>query len=151
MSKMPLGLTFCDAMKSGGQKSGHACEITTAASAPWPFGLGCQEAGSKGVRLAWAKPSYSNEQERRVTAVMTPGQEQRDQHPVVLEKVLPPGYGAGNLLPWELLLQSGLGGGVQPDILPTAPHHRSFSSWVGPVNVLAYRSWAGTLWKNNSQ
>ena len=35
--------------------------------------------------------------------------------------------------------------------LPTAPCHRSFSSWVGPVDVLAYRSWAGTLQKNNSQ
>ena len=46
---MPLGLTFYDAVKSGGQKSGHACERTSAASASWPFGLGCQEAGSEGA------------------------------------------------------------------------------------------------------
>lgn len=99
----------------------------------------------------WPRPSYSNEQERRVTAVMTAGQEQQDQHPVVLENALPPGYGTGDFLSWELLLQSGLGGGVQPDSFPTAPCHRSFSSWVGPMNVLAYRSWTGALQKNNSQ
>lgn len=49
MSKVPLGFTFYDAVKSGGQKSGHTCERTTAASASWPFQLGCQEAGREGV------------------------------------------------------------------------------------------------------
>ena len=33
---------------------------------------------------------------------MTAGQEQRDQHLVVLENALPPGYGTGDFLSWEL-------------------------------------------------